>query len=168
MGLLLRRVRVFEHFARLGVGSVKVTLSRPAHQRAMPAVGQFVKNQKETFETLEKIMEAINKPEINEEIAVKRQWVAFIAAFVLFFVAGLISVKVFGVIKYSALGVCLPMLYLGISSIKNRISIARLRGQKGYSTGTRAVVFGILMIVFAIAYIVIIFTPSLSDIFFPF
>ena len=33
MGLLLRSVRVFEHFARLGVGSVKVTLSQPAHQR---------------------------------------------------------------------------------------------------------------------------------------
>jgi hypothetical protein len=131
-------------------------------------LGISSRNQKENFEALEKIMDTINKPEINEEIVVKRQWMAFIAAFVLFLVAGLISVKVFGVIKYSVLGICLPILYLGASSIKNRISIARLRGQKGNSRGTRAVVFGAVMIVFAIAYTVVVFTPSLSDIFLPF
>jgi hypothetical protein len=113
-------------------------------------------------------METINKPVINEEIVIRRQWIAFVALFVLFFLAGLISVKVFGVIKYSVLGVCIPMLYLGTSSIKNRISIARLRGQKGYSRDTRAVVFGAIMLVMAIAYIVIVFTPFLSDIFLPF
>ena len=113
-------------------------------------------------------METINKPVINEEIVIRRQWIAFVAMFVLFFLAGLISVKVFGVIKYSVLGVCIPMLYLGTSSIKNRISIARLRGQKGYSRDTRAVVFGAIMLVMAIAYIVIVFTPFLSDIFLPF
>jgi hypothetical protein len=113
-------------------------------------------------------METINKPVINEEIVIRRQWIAFIAMFVLFFLAVLISVKVFVVIKYIVLGVCIPILYLGTSSIKNRISIARLRGQKGYSRDTRAVVFGAIMLVMAIAYIVIVFTPFLSDIFLPF
>jgi hypothetical protein len=38
VGLLLRSVRVFRQFACLEVGSVKVTLSHPAHQRVTPAV----------------------------------------------------------------------------------------------------------------------------------
>jgi hypothetical protein len=33
-------LRVFRQFARLEVVSVKVALSRPAHQRVTPAVGQ--------------------------------------------------------------------------------------------------------------------------------
>jgi hypothetical protein len=32
--------RVFKQFARLGVGSDKLALSRPAHQRVTPAVRQ--------------------------------------------------------------------------------------------------------------------------------
>jgi hypothetical protein len=113
-------------------------------------------------------MDAINKPVTNEEIVIKRQCMAFTATFVLFALAGLISVKVFGAIKYSVLGACIPMLYLGASSIKNRISIARLRGQKGYSRDTRAVIFGAIMLVVAIAYIVIVFTPALSSKLLPF
>jgi hypothetical protein len=35
-------LRVFRHFVWLGVGSVKVALSRPTHQRVTPAVGQPV------------------------------------------------------------------------------------------------------------------------------
>jgi len=34
-------LRVFKHFVWLGVGSVKVALSRPAHQRVTPTVGLF-------------------------------------------------------------------------------------------------------------------------------
>jgi len=41
VGLPLRGVRVFKHFPWLGVGSVKVTFSRPAHQRVTPAVGRL-------------------------------------------------------------------------------------------------------------------------------
>ena len=33
-------VRVFRRFACLGIGSVKMALSRPAHQRVTQAVGQ--------------------------------------------------------------------------------------------------------------------------------
>jgi len=34
--------RVFRQFAWLGVGSVKVALSRPTHQRVTQAVGRFL------------------------------------------------------------------------------------------------------------------------------
>jgi len=40
-------LRVFRQFAWLEVGSVKVALSRPAHQRVTPAVGRaMLKNQR--------------------------------------------------------------------------------------------------------------------------
>jgi hypothetical protein len=117
---------------------------------------------------VEKKMDSANKSAMNEAVVIKRQWIAFVAAFVLFALASFISVRVFGVAKYSILGLCLPMAYLGISSIKNRVSIARLRGQKGYSRDTRAVIFGVIMLVLATAYVVIVFTPFLSSRFLPF
>jgi hypothetical protein len=107
-------------------------------------------------------------PKVDEKVIAKRQWTACIAAFILFSLACLISIKVFGVGKYSVLGLCIPLLYIGSSSIKNRLSIVRVRGQKGYSTGTRAVIIGAIMIVFAIAYVIIVFTPSLSNRLLPF
>ena len=39
VGLLPRSVHVFEQFAGLEVGSGKIALSRPTHQRVTPAVG---------------------------------------------------------------------------------------------------------------------------------
>ena len=86
-------------------------------------------------------MDTDNKPIINQEIVIKGQRIASIAAFVLFILADSISVKVFGVEKYGVLGICIPMFYLGASSIKNRVSIVRLKGQKGYSRDTRACCF---------------------------
>jgi hypothetical protein len=106
-------------------------------------------------------MDTNNKPVTNEEIVIKRQWMALIAAFVLFFLAGFISLKMTGVVKYGVIGACIPMLYIGGSSIKNRISIARLRGQKGYSRDRRAVVLGSIMLIIAITYLVIVFIPFL-------
>ena len=44
VGLLLRSVRVFGQFVWLEVGSVKVALPRPAHQRVTPAVGRLSLN----------------------------------------------------------------------------------------------------------------------------
>ena len=45
VGLLLRSVRVFEHFAWLEVGSGKMALPRPAHQRVTRAVGTLLPKQ---------------------------------------------------------------------------------------------------------------------------
>jgi len=38
--------RVFEHFSWLEVGSVKMALSRPTHQRVTQVVGQFLAKHK--------------------------------------------------------------------------------------------------------------------------
>ncbi len=113
-------------------------------------------------------MEINNKPVNNEEIIIKRQWVAFIATFVLFFPAVFISLSVFGIARYSILAVMIPMMYLGTSSIKNRVSIMRLRGQKGYSRDTRALIFGIITVVVALGYFFILFNPLLSERLLPF
>jgi hypothetical protein len=98
-----------------------------------------------------------SKPAAHEETIIKRQWIAVIAAFVLFAIGGLLSQRMFGELKYGILGVCIPMLYLGISSIRNRVSIIRLRGKKEYSRDQRAVVLGSFMIILAILYIVVAF-----------
>jgi hypothetical protein len=108
-------------------------------------------------------MNANNLKKVSDEVVVKRQWIAFISCFILFLLASFISAKVFGVAKYSVLGMCIPMWYIGASSIKNRLSIVRLKGQAGYSKGTRAVILGVIMIVVATAYIIIMFTPFISN-----
>jgi hypothetical protein len=41
VGLLLRSVRVFKQFVWLGVGSVKMAFSRPAHQRVTQTVRYY-------------------------------------------------------------------------------------------------------------------------------
>lgn len=98
-----------------------------------------------------------NRLAAHEDAVIRGQWIAVIAAFVLFFVGGFLSARIFGVTKYGALGVCLPMLYLGISSIKNRLSIIRFRGQKGYTRDKRAVTLGTIMLVLASAYTILVF-----------
>lgn len=100
-----------------------------------------------------------NKSVAQEEAVIKRQWIAVVTAFVLFLAGVLFSEQLFGDIKYGILGVCLPMLYLGASSIINRISIIRLRGKKEYSRDQRAVVLGSFMILLAILYLVFAFVP---------
>ena len=100
-----------------------------------------------------------DRPASHEETIIKRQWIAVAAAFVFFLVGGFISMRVFGVTKYGVLGVCLPMLYIGASSIKNRISIVRVRGRQGYSRDKHAVTFGVILLVLAIAYLVLAFMP---------
>jgi hypothetical protein len=100
-----------------------------------------------------------NRLEAHEEVIIKRQWIAVVAAFILFFVGSFLSTRLFGVTKYGALGVCIPMLYLGISSIKNRLSIIRFRGQKGYTRDKRAMTLGIIMLALASAYTILVFMP---------
>jgi hypothetical protein len=71
----------------------------------------------------------------------------FIAAFILFIPTGIITLYLFnGSLKYIFIPLCIPFLYIGISSIKNRVSILRLRGQKWPSRETSAVTFGWLLI----------------------
>jgi hypothetical protein len=100
-----------------------------------------------------------HKPVTHEEAVIKRQWIAVVMAFVLFFAGILFAEQLFGDIKYGILGVCIPMLYLGASSIINRVSIIRLRGKKDYSRDQRAVTLGAFVIILAILYLVFAFAP---------
>src|SRR5215212_6368142 len=54
-------LRVFRQFAWLEVGSVKMALSRPTHQRVTQAVGQFVVERAILETNRNEIMEAIKK-----------------------------------------------------------------------------------------------------------
>lgn len=96
----------------------------------------------------------------HEEVVIKRQQIAVIVGLVFLAIGGFLSAQLFGSAKYGILGVCIPMLYLGASSIKNRISLFRPRGRNAYSRDTRALVFGVVMIVLAIIYAVVIFLPG--------
>lgn len=114
-------------------------------------------------------IEANNIASVEEEFIIKRQWTAVIAAFVFLAVAILISVQVFGTVKYGLLAPCIPMIYLGASSIKNRFSVLRAKGQKGkYSRGAYAIYMGVLILISVVIDIVVVLTPSLSGSFIPF
>ncbi|HCK65497.1 MAG TPA: hypothetical protein DHW49_04470 [Anaerolineae bacterium] len=88
---------------------------------------------------------------------------AFIIAVVTFVVSVILSRVVFQTtIKYAVLLTILPIFYIALSSIKNRISVIRLRGQKEYSRGQKAVLFGIALLVIEVATFIFFLTP-LSD-----
>lgn len=97
------------------------------------------------------------KLETHEEGVIKRQWIAVIVGFLVFAISFFLSERMEGMNKYAVLGICLPMLYLGVSSIRNRLSIIRLRGKKGYSRDQRAVILGGFMTALAILYLVFAF-----------
>jgi hypothetical protein len=62
-------LRVFGHFAWLGVGSGKTALSRPAHQRVTPAVGQleqYVMDNNEAKILLQKTLEQFRQYSFKE------------------------------------------------------------------------------------------------------
>jgi len=108
------------------------------------------------------------KREISEKNVIMWQYIMFFAMIILFLPISFLLVNTAQQAKYSALVPCVSLIYIGISSMKNRISIIRLRGQREYSRGTKATVFGLIALVIAIVDIVVVFTPFLSDKFFPF
>ena len=114
-------------------------------------------------------MEANNTASVEEEIILKRQWASVIGGLVFLVIAGLISRQAFGTFKYGLLGPCIPMIYLGVSCIKNRFSVLRPKGQRGkYSRGSSAVYVGAGILVSVAIDIVVLLTPSLSERFLPF
>jgi len=51
------------------------------------------------------------------------------------------------------------MFYIAISSIKNRISIFRTKGQMEYARGQQAVLFGAILLIVEIATFIFLLTP---------
>lgn len=79
-----------------------------------------------------------------------------------------LSHLMFRSLRYGLLMVCAAGFYIAVSSIRNRVTLfTRWRGVFGLeqrlSVGSRAVMVGVLLIVFDIAWLIFIFTPSLSD-----
>jgi hypothetical protein len=89
----------------------------------------------------------------------------FIAMFILFIPTSIITLYLFnGSIKFMFIPLSLPLLYIGISSIKNKISIAKIRGQKGPSRDKTAVTFGWLIIGIVIIQLLFVFTSDATGI----
>ena len=99
----------------------------------------------------------------EEKNIINRQFKAFFIGIVIFVLSAILSRVVFQfTMRYGALLTILPMFYIAISSMKNRVSILRLRGQKDYSRGQRAFLFGIIILIVEIATFIFLLTP-LSD-----
>jgi hypothetical protein len=99
----------------------------------------------------------------SDKNVLKWQYRVVFATILLFVPVSYLSYLIFHTIKYSLLMACVGASYLAVSSIKNRISIFNFRRGKGPSKGWSAILFGILLIIFEIGWLIFIFTPSLSD-----
>jgi hypothetical protein len=98
----------------------------------------------------------------------KWQFRVAIGAMLLFIPLMYLSRSILHTPKYGLLVVCFAGIYIAASMIINRVSIVtRWRGLgwlvKGLSEGNQAVLTGILVLIGDIAWILFIFTPSLSD-----
>ena len=96
----------------------------------------------------------------EEKSIINWQFKAFFTGVVIFILSGILSKVVFHItMRYGALLTILPMFYVAISSMKNRVSILRLKGQKGYSRGQRAFFIGIILLIVEIATFIFLLTP---------
>lgn len=106
---------------------------------------------------------------VEKEI-LRNQYIAVVIMFVLFFASALVSILVFGNDMVKIMRVVipvanLPLLFIGLSSLKNKVSILRPRGKRTYSTGKQAVIVGSLALVVFLLNIVIVFSPILPFLF---
>jgi uncharacterized membrane protein len=92
---------------------------------------------------------------------IKWQYIMVFTAVLLLLLTWIISKQEFHTYKYAVLITNIPILFISISSITNRVSIIRLKGQKGYQKGTQAVIYGIILIIIEIAWVTYFFlNPS--------
>ena len=104
---------------------------------------------------------------IEQKKIIKSQYIAMAMAFVLFFVTAIFSILLFegNFVKVIRMAITVgfsPALFIGVSSILNEVSILRLKGERQYPTGKRAVTMGILLIVSFVLEVVIVFSPLLE------
>ncbi len=106
------------------------------------------------------------KPKDDEKRIIIFQYAAFLAAMLLFIPLSLLSLYLANSFKWG-LQMILPLhLFIGISSVKNQVSILRPRGRIDHSRGKQAVTYGKLMIAGTIITAVLIL--ALPSIFFSF
>jgi hypothetical protein len=106
-----------------------------------------------------------DEPQTAEQKKIlKSQYIAMATAFVLFFVTAIFSILLFesDFIKVIRMAITVgysPVLFIGVSSIINEVSILRLKGERQYPTGKRAVTMGVLLIASFVLEVVIAFSP---------
>jgi hypothetical protein len=95
-------------------------------------------------------MEPYSNLDDNERDATQQQYIALVVGFILIIPALLLSQIVFDNMGYGGFIFCLPIFFVGFSSIKNRVSIIRRKGQRGYCRGTDAIAQGKMFVILAI------------------
>lgn len=95
------------------------------------------------------------------------QYAAFFAAILLFIPLSLLSLYLADSFKWGLLMILPLHLFIAISSVKNQVSILRLRGRIEYSRGKQAVTYGKIMIAGTLVTAVIILILP-ARLFFPF
>ncbi|MCP4419164.1 MAG: hypothetical protein GY805_21320 [Chloroflexi bacterium] len=106
-----------------------------------------------------------NDPQETEERKIfKSQYIAVAVAFALFLVTVIVSTLVFDGDIVRMLRVIIPIgffpvLFVGLSSIKHRVSIMRPKGRRRHSTGKQAVIIGIMLIAVYVINTIIVFMP---------
>ena len=111
----------------------------------------------------------IEEAKQKEKRVLAWQYGVFFAMFILFVPITWLVLNTFnGSIRYVLLPLSIPVFYIGISSIKNRISILRLKGRKEPARGKQAVIFGFLLIGSGILQLLFVFIPPLLSMLFNF
>lgn len=110
-------------------------------------------------------MKQFSQPSSEEEKILRWQYGAFALCFILFIPSVFVSYYFFnGSIKGIFVPITIMQLFIGISSLKNQVSILRPRGQREPARGKSAVVIGIMMIVALFIESVVVFVLLPSDI----
>jgi hypothetical protein len=86
------------------------------------------------------------KPKDDEKRIIIFQYAALLAAMLLFIPLSLLFLYLANSFKWGLLMILPLHLFIGISSVKNQVSILKPRGRGDYSRGNQAVTFGKLMI----------------------
>lgn len=107
-----------------------------------------------------------NLPKSAEKEILRNQYIAVAAMLILFFASVVVAALVFGndmvkMIRAVIPFADLPLLFIGISSIQNKVSILRPRGKRSHSTGKQAVKVGVLAIIAFVLNLLLVFSPIL-------
>jgi hypothetical protein len=97
-----------------------------------------------TRECEEEMMEI--KPGDEKKHIVIFQYAALLAAILLFVPLSLLSLYLANSIQWGFLMILPLHLFIGISSVRNQVSILKPRGRGGCSRGNQAVIYGNIMI----------------------
>jgi hypothetical protein len=104
-----------------------------------------------------------NTPTDQEIEILKIQRRVFIFLLILSLPILLLSQHIFYTIKYGFTLIVISAMFIGVSSIINRVSILKPKWQQDYPRGKQAVIIGSLFIISEIIAIIILLSPILPD-----